>query len=81
MTSLTIQTDKFLLNRQGAAAVLDMSVRNFDKLRAAGKIGPKEIRLDGMVLFSAQELAEWCRANCPNRVEWVRGKQLQPNRS
>ncbi len=59
----------FLLRRTEAAAACGKGVSTWDKLTAAG-LNPAPIKLGGSILWSAEELAEWCLRGCPPRTEW-----------
>lgn len=64
-----------LVKRKDTAFVLQMSQRKLDRLRAAGKIGPREIKLGGGVFFSRAELERWVASakngSLPDRAEWM----------
>jgi predicted DNA-binding transcriptional regulator AlpA len=47
-----------LLNRDDMAAVLNVGVSTFDRLKAAGKIGPRPLELAG-VKYAAAEVRVW----------------------
>jgi len=47
-----------LLNREDVASVLAVGVSTFDRLRAAGKIGPRPLELAG-VKYDRREVLEW----------------------
>jgi predicted DNA-binding transcriptional regulator AlpA len=53
-----------------AARLVGLSLASWYRLRAAGRVGPAEVRLGGRVLFRAAELAEWVAAGCPDRKTW-----------
>ena len=64
-----------LVKRTNAPAVLEIGQRTFDRLRAAGKIGPPEIRLGGGVFYCRAELERWAASAkngaLPTREEWL----------
>ena len=65
-----------LIKRTNAPKVLQMGQRTFDRMRAAGKIGPPEIRLGGGVFYSRAELSQWIASRrddgtLPSRSEWI----------
>ena len=64
-----------LVKRTNAPKVLQMGQRTFDRLRAAGKVGPAEIRLGGGVFYSRAELEKWAASakngELPTREEWL----------
>ena len=69
--SLRVVASPLLVNVDHAARLLGMSKTAFTANLAAGKIGPRPIRFGRSVRFSVAELAEWCHADCPPRVQWV----------
>src|SRR5262245_55301472 len=58
-----------LVGADQAASLLGVSA-TFYRLRAAGKIGPSEVRLGGSVRWRLSELQEWVAAGCPGSKEW-----------
>lgn len=48
-----------------AAAMLNISLRKFNDLRAAGKL-PPSIKLDGIILYIVEDLKLWLTNGCPN---------------
>ena len=62
--------DAILVPRRKAAELLGMGVRTFDRLRAAGLIGPSHVKLGGLHFYRVVELRAWCEAGCPNRELW-----------
>lgn len=53
-----------LLTRDDMAHLLNMGVSTFDRLKAAGKIGPQPVELAG-VKYSAAETRAWLSARDP----------------
>ncbi len=66
--------DPLLIGRKQAAAALGISPASLDRLRSAGKIGPRPIRLSGRLLWNVAELRAWVAAakggKLPDRTEW-----------
>ena len=64
-----------LVRRTNAPTLLEGGQRTFDRLLAAGMIGPREIRLGGGVFYSADELRRWAASSkngvLPTRSEWL----------
>ena len=58
-----------LLRRQDAARYCGAGVSTWDRWTAAG-LTPTPAKIGGAVLWSRQELAEWCRHGCPPRAQW-----------
>ncbi|NOT02776.1 MAG: helix-turn-helix domain-containing protein [Phycisphaerales bacterium] len=51
-----------------AAKLIGCSTRTMHKLISSGRT-PRTYRLNGMVLFAADELREWARRGFPNREQ------------
>ena len=54
-----------LLTRETFAALLDIGVSTFDRLRETGEIGPQPIRLAGLK-WHRDEVLAWIRHRAPN---------------
>jgi predicted DNA-binding transcriptional regulator AlpA len=54
-----------LLTRETFAALLDMGVSTFDRLRETGEIGPRPIRLAGLK-WHRDEVLAWLRQRAAN---------------
>lgn len=52
-----------------AAKLIGCSTRTMHKLISSGRT-PRTYRLNGMVLFVADELREWARRGFPNREQY-----------
>lgn len=50
-----------LLTRETLAALLDLGVSTFDRLREAGVIGPRPVRLGGGLRWHREEVLAWLR--------------------
>lgn len=63
-----------LLNRRQAAASCGIGLRTWDRMNAAGMVGPKPCKLGGTLVWNAEELAEWARyagnGRLPDRLSW-----------
>jgi predicted DNA-binding transcriptional regulator AlpA len=68
-----------LVGARQAAALCSVSLASWHRLRAAGKIGPTEVKLGGRVLWRRSELVEWADAGCPDRRAWVALRSAQHN--
>jgi predicted DNA-binding transcriptional regulator AlpA len=71
-----------LVDTPEAARLCGISAPTWYRLRAAGRIGPAEVRLGGRVLYDLSELREWVASRAangrlPGRREWqaLRGAQ------
>jgi excisionase family DNA binding protein len=71
--------DPLLLATKEAAAMLGISRATFERLRAAGKIGPAPIRLGGRVLWKRSELEDWIGLGCPPRPEFEARRAAKAN--
>lgn len=54
-----------LLTRETFAALLDVGVSTFDRLRETGQIGPRPVKLAGVKWLRAEALA-WLRHRAPD---------------
>ena len=66
----TVTLTPILVDADGAAALLSISVAHFRKLARDGRIGPEPVRLGKCVRWSRAELARWADAGCPPRHLW-----------
>jgi predicted DNA-binding transcriptional regulator AlpA len=64
------RTPPGLLRRKDAARYCGAGESTWDRWTAAG-LTPAPVRIGGAVLWSRHELAEWCRAGCPDRRTWA----------
>ena len=64
-----------LLTTEQAAALCGISVRHYESLAAAGRVGPMPIRLGRAVRWRRRELIEWIGADCPGREKWFAARQ------
>jgi len=69
-----------LVGHAEAARLCALGLSTWHRLLAAGRIGPAPVRLGGRVLFNVEELRVWCRAACPDRVEWQARRAAAANR-
>ena len=56
--------------RGGVATALSVSEETVDRWNRLGLL-PAPLRVKGMLLWGARELAEWVNAGCPDRKTWV----------
>jgi len=54
-----------LLTRESFAALLDMGVSTFDRLRETGDIGPRPVRLGGGLRWHRDEVRTWLKHRDP----------------
>lgn len=64
-------TPVILMKPSQAAQACGMSRSTFDKLTAAGRIGPRPVEIGKLRLWPRVELEAWAAAGCPGRVEWL----------
>lgn len=64
--------EKYLLSIDEAAAMLGWSRDTFKRKRDNGKLGPLPVNvLNRKPQWVREEIRDWCRCHCPNRVEWM----------
>lgn len=73
-----------LVDTPVAAQMCGISAPTWYRLRAAGRIGPGEVRLGGRVLYEVAELREWVASRAPDgrlpgRREWQARRAAQHN--
>ena len=66
----TITLTPILVDADGAAALLSISVPHFRKLVRDGRIGPEPVKLGRSVRWCRRELEQWADAGCPPRHLW-----------
>jgi predicted DNA-binding transcriptional regulator AlpA len=59
MADLAPAAPSELLDRTALAAMLCIGTSTFDRLRAAGKIGPRPVRLGGAIRWHRGEVLAW----------------------
>lgn len=60
-------------SRQQLADALGIDTSTLDRWDAAGRIGPRPLRISGprgRKLYSRQEVADWVAVGCPAADEW-----------
>src|SRR5262245_59914080 len=62
------------------ARLLSRSVASLHRDRAAGRFGPKPIKLGASVLFSVAEIEEWIRAGAPDQKTWQAMRAAEADR-
>src|SRR5437879_4438994 len=75
--SLAAAVEPLLIDRRELARLLGIGVATLDRLRAAGKIGPREIRLGANVRYQLGEVREWLAVGAPDRAEWMARQAAQ----
>lgn len=66
------ETEKLLVGPDEAAKMLGMSRSSLLRGDRRGEIGPRPKRIGRKLLWSAEELAAWCRYGCEPRVKWMK---------
>ncbi len=66
-----------LLTVRELAQKLKVGRSTFHAHNARGLIGPKPIKIGGVVRYYANEIAEWIKAGCPCRSRWIAMQQAQ----
>lgn len=64
-------SDKLLISVNDFCRLLSISRAHYFERRAAGCIGPAEIKLGRKILIRADEVRDWVAAGCPPRRSWV----------
>lgn len=62
--------DALAVSHDDAAVLVGISPAHLSNLRAAGKFGPKAIRLGRSVRFEVAELRAWLAAGAPSLDRW-----------
>lgn len=63
--------DALAVSHDRAAEMLGVSPAHLSNLRAAGKFGPRPIRLGRSVRFSVREITDWIAAGAPSADKWL----------
>ena len=63
-------TPPLLGDARESARLLGISRTTFFSQLAAGRIGPRPIRIGRCLRFSREEIQRWCAAGCPPRNQW-----------
>ena len=63
-------TEKLVSAGTIAKEFLGISKRSFWRLRAQGKIGPKEIKVGGSLRFKLSSVLKWIEWDCCSRQEF-----------
>jgi predicted DNA-binding transcriptional regulator AlpA len=69
-TQATNRVEALLIPDTAAAQLAGVSRAHLHRMRAAGKWGPKAIRLGRKLLFSRDETIQWINAACPDGRTW-----------
>ena len=56
--------------RAGVASTLSVSEETVDRWNRLGLL-PAPVKVNGVLLWGARELAEWVNAGCPDRKTWA----------
>ena len=55
-----------LLTKEEFAGLLQVGVSTFDRYRAAGRVGPRELRIGGSLRWSRAEVEGWTKRPTPS---------------
>jgi hypothetical protein len=69
---------------QDLARAIGCDRRTIERLEASGKLGPRRLKLGGMVRYEATECRAWVSAGCPARDEWTwaaHGQEIRRGRA
>jgi len=62
--------DKLLLSVSEVCKILSISRGTYFVLKAAGRIGPKEIKFGVKIYLRKNEIYAWVDAGCPSKNKW-----------
>lgn len=65
-----VSTDPLAVCHDDAARLLDISPAHLSNLRAAGRFGPRPIRMGRSVRFDVAEIRAWLAAGGPTLDRW-----------
>ena len=67
-----------LIDVLAVAAMLGVSRNSVWKLQAAGRLGPRPVRLGRCTRWRRLEVLAWIDADCPSRDQWeiIAGRKL-----
>jgi hypothetical protein len=68
-------------SRESLARSLGIGVATLDRWEAAGRIGPKPLRINGprgRKLYYVEEVSDWLKAGAPPRHEWQAIRSRRP---
>jgi predicted DNA-binding transcriptional regulator AlpA len=68
---LTQTAEALLISDVAAAALASISRAHLHRLRAAGKWGPKAVRLGRKVLYRRADVISWIDSDCPDAQTWA----------
>jgi predicted DNA-binding transcriptional regulator AlpA len=63
-------SDKLLISVNDFCCLLSISRAHYFERRAAGGIGPAEIKLGRKILLRRAEVEQWVSEGCPPRRSW-----------
>ena len=66
-----MESEKLVSASTIAKEFLGISKRSFWRLRAQGKIGPKEIKVGGSLRFKLSSILKWIEWDCCSRKEFI----------
>ena len=67
---MPVETEPRLITSRRFMEILGISQAAFFRLRAAGRIGPRSVKLGRSVRWDIEEVQEWIAAKCPNSRQW-----------
>ncbi|MGD0540526.1 MAG: helix-turn-helix domain-containing protein [Tepidisphaeraceae bacterium] len=77
-TPTTIDADVLLIDGRELARRLGCGISTIHKMRRAGKLPLRIVRLNAAVRFDTREVAEWVRCGCPGENRWRMLQQATP---
>jgi predicted DNA-binding transcriptional regulator AlpA len=78
-SQLAAPVEVALLRARGAATLCGVGLATWWRWDAAGRV-PHGVKIGGARLWSREELLDWIRAGCPERVEWQARREAELKR-
>ena len=67
---------RLLVSVSETCKLLGISRASYFVMKAAGRLGPEEIRLNKKILIRRDELEAWTNAGCPPRSKWYYARAI-----
>lgn len=78
---LTAGVEALLISDRDAAVLCGIGRATLHRLRAAGKWGPKAVRLGRALRFNRNECISWIEAGCPDGRTWTAIREQEARRN
>lgn len=70
MGEVAAQNKPLMVSVREACWLLGISRSSYFAAKAAGRIGPSEIKIGRKILIRKDELVDWVAAGCPIKNQW-----------